>query len=101
MFTPWFKTFIATGIFIALLLCYAEAANSQTFHICMSQKDDNGQPACWTGEKAVSPFRWLKGVASACELTEVKYVRDAKNEISIIKLICIERGVKIGNLSDK
>ena len=101
MFTPWFKTFIATGIFIALLLCYAESAQGQTFYMCMSQKDDNGQPACWTGEKAVSPFRWLKGVTPACELTEVKYVRDAKNEISIIKLICIERGVKIGNLSNK
>lgn len=101
MFTPWFKTFIATGIFIALLLCYAESAQGQTFYMCMAQKDDKGQPACWTGEKAVSPFRWLKGVATACELTEVKYVRDAKNEISVIKLICIERGVKIGNLSNK
>ena len=101
MFTSWFKTFIATIVCIALLLCYAENAQGQTLYMCMSQKDEKGQPACWTGDKAVSPLRWLKGVAPACELTEVRHVRDAKNEVSIIKLICIERGVKIGNLSNK
>lgn len=92
MFTPWFKTFIATILFVAGLLCYAESAQGQTFYMCMSQKDDKGQTACWTGKKAVSPFRWLKGVAPTCELTEVRYVRDSKKEVSIIKLICIESG---------
>lgn len=91
MFTPWFKTFIATVVCIALLLCYAESAVGQSLYMCMAQKDDKGQTACWTGEKAVSPFRWLKGVAPTCELTEVRYVRDANKEVSIIKLICIER----------
>ena len=92
MFTPWFKTFIATILFVAGLLCYAENAQGQTFYMCMSQKDDKGQPACWTGNKAVSPLRWLKGVAPTCELTEVRYIKDSKKEVSIIKLICIESG---------
>lgn len=91
MFTPWFKTFIATILFVAGLLCYAESAQGQTFYMCMSQKDEKGQPACWTGDKAVSPLRWLKGVAPTCELTEVRYIKDSKKEVSIIKLICIER----------
>lgn len=91
MFWSWFKTFVATLLFAAFLLAYAENAQGQTFYMCMSQKDDKGQPACWTGEKAVSPFRWLKGVAPACELTEVRYIRDSKKEVSIIKLICTEK----------
>lgn len=91
MFTPWFKTFIATLLFVIGLLCYVESAHGSTFYMCMSQKDEKGQPACWTGEKAVSPFRWLKGIAPACELTEVRYIRDSKKEVSIIKLICTEK----------
>lgn len=101
MFTPWFKTFIATILFVAGLLCYVESAHGSTFYMCMSQKDDKGQPACWTGERVVSPFRWLKDVAPNCELTELRYVRDSKKEVSIIKLICTERGVSLGNLSNK
>lgn len=91
MFTPWFKTFITTILFVVGLLCYVESAHGSTFYMCMSQKDDNGQPACWTGEKAVTPFRWLKDVAPNCELTELRYVRDSKKEVSIIKLICTEK----------
>lgn len=100
MFTPWFKTFIATVVFMALLLAYAENAQGQTFYMCMSQKDDKGQPACWTGNKAVSPLRWLKGVAPTCELTEVRYIKDSKKEVSIIKLICTEKEKSNVNLDD-
>lgn len=100
MFWSWVKTFLATIFLIAGLLMYADQARGESLYMCMAEQDDKGRPACWTGKKAVSPFRWLKDVAPNCELAELRYVRDSKKEVSIIKLICTERGVSLGNLSN-